>query len=84
MRREWRTKTNASERIKNTRTIIAATKRLGVKPPRTLVRYLVVLEKIKAWSRKAALAEGKLKRYGKMEKRYAKKLGQGGNGDGNV
>ena len=81
MGREWRMKMSASERIKNTRTIIAATRRLGVKPPKTVVHYLAVLEKIKSWNRKEMLAKGKLKRYLKMEKRYAKKL-QGRNEDG--
>ena len=75
-------KVNASERIKNMRTIITATKRLGVKPPRAMVRYLTILERIKSWNRKEALARGKLKRYLSIEKRYEKKLGQGGNEDG--
>ena len=82
MGREWRMKVNASERIKNMRTIVTATKRLGVKPPRAMIRYLTILERIKSWNRKEALAKGKLKRYLSMEKRYAKKLGQGGNEDG--
>ena len=64
------------------KTIIAATKRLRVKLPRAVVRYMVILKKIKSWSRKDALAKGKLKKYRSMEKRYAKKLGQGGNEDG--
>ena len=73
---------NISERIRSMKTIIAATKRLRVKLPRAVVRYMVILKKIKSWSRKDALAQGKLKRYLSMEKRYAKKLGQGGNEDG--
>ena len=82
MGREWRMKVNASERIKSMRTVVAATKRLGVKPPRAMVRYLTILERIKSWNRKETLARGKLKKYLSMEKRYTKKLGQGGNEDG--
>ena len=82
MGRDLKMRANASERIKNMRMIILATKRLGVKPPKAMVRYLAVLERIKSWNRKEALAKGKLKRYLSMEKRYAKKLGQGGNEDG--
>lgn len=81
MGRELRIKTSATERIRSVRTMIAATKRLGVKPPRVMVKYLAALEKIRSWNRREALAKGKLKRYLKMEKRYAKKL-QGGNEDG--
>jgi len=74
-------KRSASERVKSMRTMIAATKRLGVKPPRVMVKYLAALEKIRSWNRKEVLAKGKLKRYLAIEKRYAKKL-QGGNEDG--
>lgn len=82
MGRELRMKANTSERIGYMRTVVAATKRLGVKPPRAMVRYLTVLERIKSWNRKEALAKGKLKRYLSMKKRYARKLGQGGKEDG--
>ena len=81
MGRDLRMKANASERIKSTRTIIAATRRLGLKPLKAMTRYLDALERIKSWTRKERLATGKLKRYRAMEKRYAKKL-QGENEDG--
>ena len=60
MGREWRMRVNASERIKNMRSIIAATKRLGVKPPRAMVRYLTILERIKSWNRKETLHSASL------------------------
>ena len=84
MGREWRMKVNASERIKSMRTVVAATKRLGLKPSKAVRRYLGALEMIKQWTRKEKLATGKLKRYRAMEKRYAKKLGQGGKEDGAI
>ena len=82
MSRQWHEKQGASERIKTVRTMIAATKRLGMKPPKTMTRYLAALEKIKSWNRKEALAMEKLKRYRAMEKRYVKKLFEGGSKDG--
>ena len=81
MGRRWREKVRVSDQIKAVRTMIAATRRLGLKPPKAMARYLDALERIKSWTRKEKLAIGKLKRYRAMEKRYAKKL-QGGNEDG--
>lgn len=81
MGRRWREKVRVSDQIEAARTMIAATRRLGLKPPKIMMRYLIALERIKSWSRKETLASGKLKRYRAMEKRYAKKL-QGGKEDG--